>query len=179
MWRTTMKSLAAHKRRLLATCSAVLLGVAFLAGMLVLGDTLTDGFGRMFTEANSGTDVVVRSSVEVGEGDFTERGTIDRALVDEIAAVDGVDAVFVGPADLAASLGVLGQQNHPDVRAAVLRVFEAVKRAGKPVGILAFDPEVARSYADAGADFIAVTADVTLVARGAEALAAQWAPASV
>ena len=63
MWRTTMKSLAAHKRRLLATCSAVLLGVAFLAGMLVLGDTLTDGFGRMFTEANSGTDVVVRSSV--------------------------------------------------------------------------------------------------------------------
>ena len=99
--------------------------------------------------------------------------------VDEIAAVDGVDAVFVGPADLAASLRVLGQQNHPDVRAAVLRVFEAVKRAGKPVGILAFDPEVARSYADAGADFIAVTADVTLVARGAEALAAQWAPASV
>jgi len=65
------------------------------------------------------------------------------------------------------------------VRAAVLRVFEAVKRAGKPVGILAFDPEVARSYADAGADFIAVTADVTLVARGAEALAARWAPASV
>ncbi|MFO7279200.1 MAG: FtsX-like permease family protein [Thermoanaerobacterales bacterium] len=93
MWRTTMKSLAAHKRRLLATCSAVLLGVAFLAGMLVLGDTLTDGFGRMFTEANSGTDVVVRSSVEVGEGDFTERGTIDRALVDEIAAVDGVESV--------------------------------------------------------------------------------------
>lgn len=98
---------------------------------------------------------------------------------DEIAAVDGVDAVFVGPADLAASLGVLGAQNHPEVRAAVLRVFEAVKRAGKPVGILAFDPEVARSYADAGADFIAVSADVTLVARGSEALAARWSTASV
>ena len=92
MLRTTMKSLAAHKRRLLATCSAVLLGVGFLAGMLVLGDTMTEGFSRMFTEANSGTDVVVRSSVEVGAGDFAERGTIDRALVEEVAAVDGVES---------------------------------------------------------------------------------------
>src|SRR5512138_1854697 len=92
MLRTTVKSLAAHKRRLLATCSAVLLGVAFLAGMLVLGDTMTEGFSRMFTEANSGTDVVVRSSVEVGAGDFAERGTIDRALVEEVAAVDGVES---------------------------------------------------------------------------------------
>jgi putative ABC transport system permease protein len=93
MWRTTLKSVNAHKRRLLATCSAVLLGVAFLSGTLVLGDTMTNGFADMFTEANAGTDALVRSSVEVGVSDFAERGPVDRALVDEIAAVDGVAAV--------------------------------------------------------------------------------------
>ncbi|MBN2623091.1 MAG: ABC transporter permease [Acidimicrobiales bacterium] len=93
MWRTTLKSLNAHKRRLLATCTAVLLGVAFLSGTLVLGDTMSQGFGDMFTEANAGTDAMVRSSVKVGAADFAERGLIDRALVDEIAAVDGVAAV--------------------------------------------------------------------------------------
>ena len=93
MWRTTLKSINAHKRRLLATCSAVLLGVAFLSGTLVLGDTMSDGFSSMFTEANAGTDAMVRSSIEVGEADFAQRGLVDRALVSEIAAVDGVAAV--------------------------------------------------------------------------------------
>ena len=68
MWRTTLKSINAHKRRLLATCSAVLLGVAFLSGTLVLGDTMTDGFGNMFTEANAGTDALVRSSTRSALG---------------------------------------------------------------------------------------------------------------
>jgi putative ABC transport system permease protein len=93
VWRTTVKTIAAHKRRLLATCSAVLLGVAFLSGTLVLGDTMSNGFGDMFTEANAGTDAMVRSSNEVGEADFAERGLVDRALVDRIAALDGVAAV--------------------------------------------------------------------------------------
>jgi putative ABC transport system permease protein len=93
MWRTTLKSMSAHKRRLLATSSAVLLGVAFLAGTLVLGDTMTNGFNAMFTEANAGTDAMVRSSTRVGSADFSERGTVDQALVYELAAVDGVAAV--------------------------------------------------------------------------------------
>jgi putative ABC transport system permease protein len=93
MWRTTLRSIDAHKRRLLATCSAVLLGVAFLSGTLVLGDTMTNGFSDMFGEANAGTDALVRSNVEVGEADFAERGLVDRSLVDDIAAVDGVAAV--------------------------------------------------------------------------------------
>lgn len=97
------------------------------------------------------------------------------AAADEIAAVDGVDAVFVGPADLAASLGNLGRQDHPDVVAAVHRTFAAVRGAGKPVGVNAFDPDLARAYADAGADFVAVGADVSLLARGSEALAARFA----
>ncbi len=93
-----------------------------------------------------------------------------------IAAVDGVDGVFVGPSDLAASMGVLGQQSHPDVVAAVLRTFEAVHAAGKPVGVNAFDAAVAQSYVEAGADFVAVGADVALLARASEALAARWVP---
>ena len=91
-----------------------------------------------------------------------------------IAAVEGVDGVFVGPADLAASMGLLGQQTHPDVVAAVLKTFEAVRAAGKPVGVNAFDPAAARSYVDAGASFVLVGADVTLLARGSEALADTW-----
>lgn len=94
----------------------------------------------------------------------------------EIAAVEGVDGVFVGPSDLAASMGVLGQQTHPDVRAAVLRTFEAVRAAGKPVGVNAFDPDVADAYIAAGAAFVLVGADVSLLARGSEALAARFIP---
>jgi putative ABC transport system permease protein len=90
MWRTTIKSIGAHKRRLLATSSAVVLGVAFLAGTLVLGDTVETGFGDMFGEANAGTDAVVRSSTEVRYSDVSERGLIDAAAVEDVAAVDGV-----------------------------------------------------------------------------------------
>src|SRR5699024_285089 len=68
-----------------------------------------------------------------------------------IAAVDGIDQVFVGPSDLAASMGLLGQQTHPEVTDAVARTFEAVRAAGKPVGVNAFDPDQARKYLEAGA----------------------------
>lgn len=92
----------------------------------------------------------------------------------EIAAVDGIDAVFVGPSDLSASMGLLGQQTHPDVVAAVEQVFAAVKAAGKPVGVNAFDPVAAEAYIAGGADFVAVGADVALLARASEALAARF-----
>jgi 4-hydroxy-2-oxoheptanedioate aldolase len=88
-----------------------------------------------------------------------------------IAAVDGVDALLVGPADLAASMGLLGQQNHPDVVAAVERVIAAGREAGTPVGVNAFDPATAERYAAAGAAYVLVGADVTLLARASEALA--------
>lgn len=91
-----------------------------------------------------------------------------------IAAVDGVDGVFVGPSDLSASMGLLGQQAHPDVVAAVRRAFQAVRDAGKPVGVNAFDAQVARSYLDDGAAFLLAGADVALLARGSEALAAAF-----
>lgn len=96
------------------------------------------------------------------------------AAAAEIAAVDGVDAVFVGPSDLAASMGLLGQQTHPDVVAAVEQVFTAVQGAGKPVGVNAFDPVAADAYIAGGADFVAVGADVALLARASEALTARF-----
>ncbi|RWZ52670.1 2-dehydro-3-deoxyglucarate aldolase [Labedella phragmitis] len=91
-----------------------------------------------------------------------------------IAAVDGIDGVFVGPSDLSASMGLLGQQTHPDVTAAVLRAFEAVGSVGKSVGVNAFDPAAAQRYLEAGASFVLVGADVALLARGSEALAARF-----
>ena len=96
----------------------------------------------------------------------------------EIAAVDGIDGVFVGPSDLAASMGLLGQQSHADVATAVLRAFDAVRGQGKPVGVNAFDPVAAQSYLDAGAAFVLVGADVALLARGSESLAERWVAAS-
>lgn len=107
---------------------------------------------------------------------FVQVETVDGVeAAGEIAAVDGIDGVFVGPSDLAASMGLLGQQSHPDVTAAALRAFEAVRASGQPVGVNAFDPAVADSYLAAGASFILVGADVAVLARGSEALAARFA----
>lgn len=88
-----------------------------------------------------------------------------------IARVDGVDGVFVGPVDLAASMGHLGKPTHPDVVAAVDAAIDAIRRAGKAPGIFCPDEEIARRHADRGARFIAVGADAILLARSARALA--------
>jgi 4-hydroxy-2-oxoheptanedioate aldolase len=96
------------------------------------------------------------------------------AVAGEIAAVDGVDALLVGPADLAASLGLLGQQNHPDVVAAVESVIRAGRDVGTPVGVNAFDPAMADRYAEVGAAYVLVGSDVTLLARSSEALAERF-----
>ena len=98
--------------------------------------------------------------------------------IDSIMAVDGIDAVFIGPSDLAASMGVLGQQEHPDVVAAVEHCITLAKAAGKPVGVNAFAEATARRYLDAGVDFILTGADVALLARGSEALAGKYVPAA-
>lgn len=91
-----------------------------------------------------------------------------------IATVDGVDGVLVGPGDLAASMGLLGQQEHLDVVAAVRQVFQDVQAAATPVGVNAFAPDRAAAYVDDGIDLIVVGADVSLMSRGAGDLAALW-----
>jgi 4-hydroxy-2-oxoheptanedioate aldolase len=91
----------------------------------------------------------------------------------DIAATGGVDGVFLGPADLAASLGHLGEQDHPEVVSEVEDAIKAITAAGKPAGVNAFPPDLADRYLSAGARFILVGADVTLLARGTEQLAAR------
>ncbi|MFG2821523.1 HpcH/HpaI aldolase/citrate lyase family protein [Kitasatospora sp. NPDC048365] len=93
-----------------------------------------------------------------------------------IAAVDGVDGILVGPSDLAASMGLLGQQTHPAVTAAVRGAIAAATAAGVPAGVNAFDPAVADAYVAAGASFVLVAADVTVLARASEAVGARFRP---
>ncbi len=87
-----------------------------------------------------------------------------------IAAVDGVDGVFVGPADLSAGLGHLGNPNHPEAQAAIAQVFDAARRAGKPIGILAPVEADARRYIEMGARFVAVGSDLGVFRSGTQAL---------
>ncbi len=88
----TVKEMRGHGRRLVGTAVAVFLGVAFLAGTLVLGDTLRNNFDNLFADVNAGTDVVVRNATDLGIEADEPRGLIDRSLVDRIVAVDGVAA---------------------------------------------------------------------------------------
>ena len=94
--------------------------------------------------------------------------------LDAIVAVDGVDGVFIGPADLSASIGFIGQQDHPQVRAAMEDAFERILRAGKAPGILMADEALARRYIDLGGLFVAVGLDSNLLARHSSALAARF-----
>lgn len=94
--------------------------------------------------------------------------------IDAIAAVDGVDGVFIGPADLAASLGHIGDPAHPDVQNAIEHGVKAILKAGKAPGILAADPTAARKYLAMGCLFVAVGTDVSLLARSTEKLAREF-----
>lgn len=91
-----------------------------------------------------------------------------------IAAVEGVDGVFFGPADLAASMGLIGLPGDPRVQDAVANGITTVRRAGKPAGTLSTDPSLARNYLDLGALFVAVGVDTTLLVRAAKDLAAAF-----
>lgn len=91
--------------------------------------------------------------------------------IEAIASVEGVDGVFIGPSDLSASLGHLGDQNHPDVQAAIKDAVDRLKRVGKPAGILTgVDAEI-RRYLDWGYGFVAVGSDLGVLTKNADALA--------
>lgn len=94
--------------------------------------------------------------------------------LDEIVRVDGVDAVFVGPSDLAASMGYLGQPGHPEVRAAVERAIRKIAAAGKAAGVFSADPALAASYLALGASFLLVGVDALLLRNAAASLAEKF-----
>jgi len=88
----------------------------------------------------------------------------------DIAAVEGVDGVFIGPADLAAALGHLGNPAHPDVQQAIAQIAKAVRGAGKALGTLAAVEADARRYMELGATFVAVGSDLGLFRMATQAL---------
>lgn len=94
----------------------------------------------------------------------------------EIAAVPGVDGVFIGPNDLAASLGVMGQLAAPPLTDAIDRALAAARTAGKAVGILDFNPASASTRFGAGFGFVAVGGDAFALARSLDGLVGQFAP---
>jgi 2-keto-3-deoxy-L-rhamnonate aldolase RhmA len=97
--------------------------------------------------------------------------------LEAIAAVDGVDAVFIGPADLAASMGHLGNTQHPEVQAAIDAGFAKLKAMGKPAGYLTNNEAEARRRVAQGLDFVGVANDTTIVVRGSrDLLSAVGAP---
>lgn len=94
--------------------------------------------------------------------------------LEAIAGLDGIDGVFIGPADLAAGLGHLGEQGHPEVQAAIQDAVRRIRACGKPAGILTPDEATARRYMQWGTTFTAVGLDVAILAREAEKLAAKF-----
>lgn len=90
----------------------------------------------------------------------------------QILDVDGVDGVFIGPADLSADMGHGGNPQHPEVQAAIEDAIQQIRRAGKAPGILMANEQLAKRYLEQGALFVAVGVDTTLLARGAK----RWRP---
>ncbi len=123
-------------------------------------------YGRVagyLTKAND--EICVLVQVETGHA---------LAQIEAIAKVDGVDGVFIGPSDLAASLGHVGNPQHADVQAAMKNAVERLTAIGVPAGILTGNEEEVRRYIDWGYLFVAVGSDVGVLAKGADTLAKKF-----
>ena len=94
--------------------------------------------------------------------------------LDEILAVDGVDGVFIGPSDLAADMGHMGDASQADVAEVIEDALARIRAAGRAAGILALDDATIRRYRDWGANFLAVGIDVVMLAQTARQTLAKW-----
>ena len=90
--------------------------------------------------------------------------------LDAILAVEGIEGVFIGPSDLAASMGYLGQPNHPVVKEVVLDALRRIRAAGKVAGSMALDKATADDYIAAGSNMVAIGIDTLLLAKGCKDL---------
>ncbi|WP_372012615.1 HpcH/HpaI aldolase/citrate lyase family protein [Tistrella mobilis] len=131
----------------------------------VAGATRASRYGQTedyFAVANR--EICVLVQVETGEA---------LGRLEEIAAVDGVDGVFIGPSDLAASMGHLGKPGHPEVQAALKDAAARIAATGKAPGILATNAADARRYVDWGYRFVAAGVDIGVLMAGAKAMLAE------
>lgn len=123
-------------------------------------------YGRV-TDYLKTADAEICLLVQIETGAALER-------LEAIAAVDGVDGVFIGPSDLSASLGHIGDPQHPEVQAAIRDAARRLTAIGKPAGILTSVEADARRYMEWGYRFVAVGSDLGLLARNADALARSY-----
>jgi len=100
------------------------------------------------------------------------RAAIDN--IEAIAAIDGVDGIFIGPADLSAAMGHVGELTHPEVQETIDEAIGRIVKTGKAAGILTADEALARHYLSLGATFVAVGLDNNLLAKATTALAAKF-----
>jgi 4-hydroxy-2-oxoheptanedioate aldolase len=132
----------------------------------VAGTTRATRFGRITDYARRAhEEICVLVQVETQQA-------LDN--IDAIAAIDGVDGIFIGPADLHASLGHAGEIANPKVKPLIDDAIRSIRKKGKAPGILTPNEADARHWLECGALFVAVGADVGILARGAEALAAKF-----
>jgi 4-hydroxy-2-oxoheptanedioate aldolase len=96
------------------------------------------------------------------------------ANLDAIAAVDGVDGVFIGPADLSAAFGHVGDPWHPEMQQIIADAFRRIQAAGKAVGILTLDETLAKKHVEMGATFIALATDSSILVKHTSALVAKF-----
>jgi 4-hydroxy-2-oxoheptanedioate aldolase len=132
----------------------------------VAGTTRATRFGRVKDYAKRAhEEICVLVQVET-------QSAVDN--IEAICAVDGVDGVFIGPADLHASLGYTGEIANPKVKPMIDDAIKRIRKAGKAPGILTPNEADAKHWLGCGGLFVAVGADVGILARGAEALAAKF-----
>ena len=114
---------------------------------------------------NASSEICVLVQVETREA---------LAQIEAIASVDGIDGVFIGPNDLSASFGHIGNWGHPEVQDAMKDAIGKLKKVGKPGGILTPNEEEAKKFIEWGYVFVAVGADLGLLAKNADALAKRF-----
>lgn len=128
------------------------------------------GVATMSRAAKFGTSANYLKTANAGVGVIVQLETVPALeQLDEIAAVPGVDALFIGPADLSASMGHIGQLNHPAVVERIGQAVQRCKDVGKPVGTIGGTPEALAQYRATGFDFLALSSDLGLLIRGAHA----------
>jgi 4-hydroxy-2-oxoheptanedioate aldolase len=127
-------------------------GIRGMAGM-----TRATRYGQVedyFTTAEQELCLIVQVETVTGIGNLADT-----------ARTDGVDGVFIGPADLSASMGLVGQMEHPEVDAVICDAIRKLVEMGVPAGVMALNPDTAKRYISLGASFVAVAVDLVLLAK--------------
>lgn len=127
------------------------------------------GYGSRVTQFAAISDYATTANAQICVLVQAETRTAIENL-DDILAVDGVDGVFIGPADLSADMGFPGQPEAPEVQSVIKNAIVRIAAAGKAPGILTFSMEAAKTYLDLGATFVAVGIDTVVLAQAARAL---------